>query len=332
MMYSFNRLFLLAAAALLGVAPLGAQRGVRVNLGTVVPKDSAWHEVLMQIRQDWTRISGGRVDLRIYAGGTLGDEAEMLRKVRIGQLQAVATTNIGLSIVDQGVDALSIPMLFDSYAELDHVRDGLAPKLERRLAEKGYVVLNWSDGGWAQFFTKRPAKTLDDIRRHKLWISAGDPRTERLYKDFDMNVVPLPLTETATGLQTGLVEAVTEPPLFALLDGTYRNAPHMTDIKWAPVVGGTVISKQAWERIPLEMRPKLLAAAHEAGVSLRARIRKLGDDAIEQMKQRGLTVVEADRTVWLEEVEAAYPKLRGVLAPAELFDEAIRLRDQYRAR
>ena len=80
------------------------------------------------------------------------------------------------------------------------------------------------------------------------------------------------------------------------------------------------------------MRPKLLAAAGKAGASLRERIRALGEDAIEQMQERGLTVVEADRALWLKEVQEAYPKLRGVLAPAELFDEAIRLRDQYRAR
>ncbi len=326
------RQLVLAAAFIVCAAPLAAQRAIRLNLGTVVPKDSAWHEVLMQIRQDWAAISGGRVDLRIYAGGALGDESEMLRKVRIGQLQAVAATSIGLAIIDQGVDALSIPMLFDSYAELDSVRDSMAPKLAKRLEDKGFVVLNWSDGGWAQFFTKKPAKTLDDIRNQKLWISAGDPRTERLYKDFDMNVVPLPLTETPTALQTGLIEAVTEPPLFALLDGTYQRAPYMTDIKWGPVVGGTVISKEAWERIPADLRPKLLAAAEKAGAGLRTRIRALGDDAIEQMKQRGLTVVATDRAAWLKEVEAAYPKLRGVLAPADLFDEAIRLRDQYRAR
>ena len=318
----------LAAGAL--TTNLWAQRGLRINLGTVAPPNSAWHEILQQMQQDWQKISGGRVQLRVYPGGSLGDDSEMLRKVRIGQLQAVAMTGIGLALIDGGVDALHIPMLFESYAELDHVRNAMAPKLERRLDGKGFTVLNWSDGGWAQFFTKQPAKTLDDIRKQKLWISAGDAKTERLYKQFGMQVVPLPLSEVATGLQSGLIEAVTVPPLYAMLDGTFQRAGYMTDLKWAPVIAGTVIAKQAWEKIPADMRPKLAEASVRAGDATRSRIRKLGEDAVTQMKQRGLNVVATDRAVWKKEVEEGYPKLRGVLAPADLFDEAIRLRDQFR--
>ncbi|MEZ5365722.1 MAG: TRAP transporter substrate-binding protein DctP [Bryobacterales bacterium] len=318
----------LAAASL--TSNLWAQRGLRINIGTVAPPNSAWHEILQQMQQDWEKISGGKVQMRVYPGGSLGDDAEMLRKVRVGQLQGVAMTGIGLALIDDGVDALHIPMLFDSYAELDHVRAEMAPKLEARLLDKGFHVLNWSDGGWAQFFTKRPAKTLDDIREQKLWISAGDAKTERLYKQFGMDVVPLPLSEVSTGLQSGLIEAITVPPLYALLDGTFQRADNMTDIKWAPVIAGTVIAKEAWEKIPASMRPQLAEAAERAGEQTRSRIRKLGDDAVEQMKSRGLNVVAVDKAAWQKEVEAAWPKLRGVLAPADLFDEAIRLRNQGR--
>lgn len=317
---------------LLLVAPLSAQRGLTVNLGTVVPKGSAWHETLERMSQEWARISGGRVRLRILPGGALGDDVEMLRLVRVGRLQAVAMTGIGLAKLDPGVDALHIPLLFDSYAELDYVRDKMAPTLEARLATEGFVVLNWADGGWAQFFTKRSAATLDELRKQKLWISAGDPRTERLYKRFDMTVTPLSMGDVPTGLQTGLIEAITIPPLFAMLDGSYRSAPNLIDLKWAPVTGGVVVSNTAWEKIPADLRPKLLAASREAGDELRTKIRRLGDDAVAQMKTRGLNVVAVDRAAWQKEVEAAYPELRGELAPEELFDMALRLRDEFRAR
>jgi len=328
-----NVLTAVLLAGLLSTLP--AQRGggaVRVNLGTVVPKDSTWYEVLVRMKQDWTTISGGRVDLRIYPGGSLGDDVEMLRKVRIGQLQAVAVTSVGLSRIDASIEALHIPLLFRSYDELDYVREKMAPKLEGALSQKGFVVLNWSDGGWAQFFTKKPAKTLDDLRGMKLWISAGDPKAEQLYRDFDMRPTPLPMTEMLTALQTGLIEAIDVPPLFAMLDGSFQRVPYMTDIRWAPVMGGTVIGKQAWESIPADLRPKLLASAKKAGDEMRGRIRQLGEDSIAQMKQRGLTVVPVDREAWQRDVEAGYPKMRGKLAPAALFDEAIRLRDEYRAK
>lgn len=313
------------------VTPAVAQRAIRINLGTVVPKDSVWHEVLVRMKQDWVEISGGGIDLRTYPGGSLGEDTEMLRKVRVGQLQAVAVTSVGFSRIDQGTEALHIPLLFRSYDELDYVRDKMAPKFEARLRDKGFVVLNWSDGGWAQFFTKRPAKSTDDIRGMKLWTSIGDPKTEQLYHDFNMRPTPLPMTEMLTSLQTGLIEAIAVPPLFAMLDGSFQRAPYMTDILWAPVIGGVVISVEAWERIPADIRPRLLEASRKAGEAARNRIRRLGDDSIEQMKRRGLTVVPVDREAWQRVVEEAYPKLRGRLAPADLFDEAIRLRDEFRA-
>ncbi len=320
------------ASLTLFLTPTPAQRGLTINLGTVVPKGSAWHETLEQMSQDWARISDGRVRMRIFAGGALGDDIEMLRLVRIGRLQALAVTGIGLARIDEGIDALHIPMLFESYEELDAVRDRMAPTLERRMAAKGFISLNWSDGGWAHFFSKQPVRTLDDLRKQKLWISAGDPKWERLYKKYALRIMPLSLGDMQTGLQTGLVNAVTEPPLFAMLDGTYKSAPHMLDLRWAPVIGGTVISKDAWEKIPATLRPKLLEASRSAGQELRTKIRRLGSDAIRQMKSRGLTVIEADRQAWLDEIVPLYPRLRGDLAPADLFDQAIRYRDEYRAK
>jgi TRAP-type C4-dicarboxylate transport system substrate-binding protein len=334
-MFTFIRNTCIAVLLVGLLTPLAAQRAssaIRINLGTVVPKDSPWYEVLIRMKQEWATISGGRVDLRIYPGGALGDDAEMLRKVRIGQLQAVAVTSVGFSRIDDSIEALHIPLLFKDYAELDYVRDKMAPRLEANLKAKGFVVLNWSDGGWAQFFTKKPAKTIDDIRGMKLWIAAGDPKTEQLYRDFGMRPTPLPMTEMLTSLQTGLIEAIDVPPLFAMLDGSFQRAPYMVDIRWGAVIGGTVISAEAWERIPADLRPKLLASARKAGEEMRGRIRQLGDDAIVQMQQRGLTVVSVDQQAWQDEVEKGYPKMRGQLAPADLFDEAIRLRDEYRAR
>ena len=120
--------------SLLAAATLSAQRGMTVNVGTVVPKGSAWHETLERMTQEWARISGGRVRLRVLPGGALGDDVEMLRLVRVGRLQALATTGIGLAKLDPGIDALHIPMLFSSYEELDYVRDKMAPVLEKRLA------------------------------------------------------------------------------------------------------------------------------------------------------------------------------------------------------
>ena len=319
---------------LLGAAtPASAQKTIRINMGTVAPEDSPWHQVLQQMGQDWERLSGGRVKLRIYPGGVLGDEMEMLRKVRIGQLQAVALSSAGLTRADRGVACLQIPLLIDSYQELDYVRERIAPTLEERLAARGYTVLHWGDVGWVHFFTKKPARTLDDIRKMKLYTAAGDPETEKLYKEFGFQPVPLAVTDLLPALQTGLIEAFDVPPLFALLDQSFGLAKNMIDLKWAPLTGATIVSKRTWERIPEPLRVELLEVARKAGLQLRGDIRKLGDDAVVEMEKRGLRITRLDATTkseWYSEAEVAYPKLRGRLVPSELFDEVIRLRNEFR--
>ena len=178
---------LIVCIALLSlVPPVYSQRPLRFNVGTVAPEGSPWHEILQQMGQDWEKISDGTVSLRIYLGGVLGDETGMLRKVRIGQLQAVALSSAGLERIERAVSCLQIPMLIDTYEELDYVWDRIAPTLEARLEQQGFVVLNWGDVGWVYFFTKEPAKTPNDIRKLKLFTSAGDPEAEKLYKELGL--------------------------------------------------------------------------------------------------------------------------------------------------
>jgi TRAP-type C4-dicarboxylate transport system substrate-binding protein len=313
--------------------PCLAQKNMKIRLGTMAPKGSPWHDALLQMKQDWREISGGKIEVTIYSG-VLGDEAEMIRKMRIGQLQSVAISGAALPRIDQGVSCLQIPLLFESYDELDYVRDRLTPRLEQRLAKEGFVVLNWSDAGWVHFFTRKPARTPDDLRSLKLLTSAGDPKTEKLYKDFGLHVIPLPYTEVLMALETGLIDAVQGPPLYAMLDQWFGLASNMTELRWAPLVGATVIRKDTWEQIPPAWREKMLASARIAGDELRDTIRALGEDAVPEMEKRGLNIVHLDDAAlqqWRTESEEAYPKLRGVYAPADLFDEAVRLRDEFRS-
>jgi TRAP-type C4-dicarboxylate transport system substrate-binding protein len=328
-----NRRRLAVAALLLGLAAGASAQTVRIRVGTVAPRGSVWAEELEVVREQWREISGGRVDLRIYPSGVLGDEIEMLRKVRAGTLQGVALSQIGLSRVDPGAAALSIPFLFRSDAELDHVRERLSPRLTRELEAKGFVLVHWGEAGWVHLFSKRPVRAPDDLRAMKLFTSAGDPESERLWKDLGFNVVPISLTDMGVALQTGMIDAFDVPPLFALLDRTYAQARFMLDLPIAPIVGGTLIERATWEKVPAELRPRLIEAAMTVGDRLREKVRRLEKEAIAEMEQRGLEIVHLDaasRRLWIEEAESAYPRLRGTYAPAELFDEARRLVDEHR--
>ena len=285
-------------------------------------------------RQEWRRISGGTVDVTVYAGGVLGDETDMVRQVRQGRIQAVGLSSVGLSRIDKSVSCLQIPMMFESYAELDYVRDRIAPELERRIEGQGFKVLNWADGGWVYAFSKQPARTPNDLKRMRLFTSVGDPETERLYKELGFQVVPLSLIDMATSLQTVMIDAFTTVPLFAQLEESYRLAPHMTDIRWTPLVGGTVISLRVWQQIPRQHQAELERAARESGMRLRDEIRAMGSAAVGEMEKRGLTVVSVDApttALWRAEAETAYPQLRGPYCPASVFDQVQAFRDEYRA-
>lgn len=329
-----RRFALILATLVIGAGLSSTAQGVvRIRMGTVVPKGSLWDESLQYVRQEWRTVSGGSVEVTIYPGGVLGDETEMVRQIRQGRIQAAALSSVGLSRIDNGVSCLQIPMMFASYAELDFVRSRLAPTLERRIEAKGFKVLNWADGGWVHTFTKKAARTPDDVRRMKLFTSAGDAETERLYNEFGFHVVPLALTDMITALQTGMIEAFSTVPLFAQLQESYKLAPHMIDVTWMPLVGGTVISQQAWEQIPAQSRPAMLKAAHAAGDRLRGDIRKMGDDAVREMEKRGLTVVRVDaatRALWQSSAEQTYARLRGSYCPADLFDEVQRVKAEFR--
>ena len=325
-------------ALVLGVMVLAgpavqAHARVLVKLGTLAPEGSVWHDALLEVRQKWLAITGGEVELRVYAGGVLGGEDEMVRKLQRRSLDAVAISGGGLPHVDDSVEVLNIPLLFESYEELDYVRDRVAPELERHLEARGFKVLNWTDAGWVYFFTKSPVRTPDDLRQLRLWISSGSPEAEELFHKFGLRVVPLPVTEMLTGLQTGLIEAIDVPPLFALLDGSYRLAGYMTDLPWAPVNGAVVISNRTWQSIPAKYHEALLASIRAIAGVAQAKIREAGEQSIAEMRSRGLNVITLDPEtldLWRREAHAAYPALRASTGHPELFDEVLRLSAEYK--
>jgi TRAP-type C4-dicarboxylate transport system substrate-binding protein len=320
-------------ALLAATTAVTAQQSIRIRVGTVVPKGSLWHETLLRLSQEWKKVVGPSLEMTIYPSGQLGDELEMVRQARQGRIQAVGLSSVGLSRIDSSVGCLQVPMLLDSYEALDFVRNRIAPELEKRIEAQGFKVLNWADGGWVYTFTKQPIKTPADLRKMKLFTSAGDPETEALFKDFGFNVVPLSLTDMVTSLQTGMIDAFATVPLFAQLQETYKLAPHMLNIRWTPLVGGTVITRTAWESLPSQHRNALLESARKQGNLLRSEIRRMDSVAVQEMQKRGLKVIDVDegtRQAWQAEAENAHQKLRGEYCPADVFDTVVRLRDEYR--
>jgi TRAP-type C4-dicarboxylate transport system substrate-binding protein len=328
---------LLALAAGLALrAPLcAAEKTVRINLGTLAPRGSIYHQSLQAMAERWKQAPGGGARLVIYPDGTQGGETDMVRLMRVGSLHAGLLTAVGLAEIEQGVTGLqTLPMMFRNFDEFEFVNDKLRPMLEKRLAEKGFVVLFWVDAGWVRYFSKEPMLTPDDMRKRKVFVIAGNTAQVDIMKKHGYNPVPLETGEILPGLQTGLINVVPAVPIFALATQIDTRAPHMLELRWAPLVGACVIKKEAWEKISTEARETMLKSAAQAGKEIRASSRKESDEAVAAMKKRGLNVHELtpdQEAGWRAAFEELYPDIRGRIVPAEIFDEVQRLLKDYRA-
>lgn len=320
---------LLQAEGNSGVTRYNDIRPIVIKLATLAPSNSPWHEILNEMGNEWRAASNGLVVLRIYPGGVAGDEADMVRKIRIGQLQAAAITNNGLSRIVPEINVLTIPMLVDSWEGLDHLRQAIGPKLEALLAEKGFVVLNWGDAGWVRLFCQAEKPGIELVKKKsRLFVWSGDDRSIELWKSSGFHVIPLAATDILPALQTGMINAFNTTPIMALAGQWFAFTPYMIDLPWAPLVGATVINKRCWERIPEDLRAKLKVIAEKTGIRLREEIRRLEQEAIEVMQKRGLKVLkpnEQEKAGWRNAMQKIYPKIRGSLVPEAWFDEAIQV-------
>jgi TRAP-type C4-dicarboxylate transport system substrate-binding protein len=325
-----------AAAAVACVVTLAAPAAAQqIKVGTVAPEGSPWHDMLLDLNARWKQVSGGKITLRIYPSGTQGDEPDMIRKMRIGQLHAAALTSVGMETIASELNALSIPFLFESWEEVDFVRDRIGPRLKKSLEDKGFIVLTWGDAGWVHFFSVTPAPRPADMQKLVLFTWGTDPRTEEMYRDAGFRVMPLAATEILQSLQTGKIQAFPAPPIAALASQWFGAAKNMTPVKFAPVIGGAIISKAAWERIDPALRPQLLKEAEEVGRIYKPKIRKLEGDAIAAMQKYGLKIAPLTPAIereWKQTAEKVYPRLRGGYLRAQDFDEVTALVKEYRSK
>ncbi len=325
---------LLATAVLVPSAPSAQGKVITVKMATSVPTNSSWFLVLKEVADKWNKLSNGQVKVILYGGGTKGDEPEVVATMRLGnELHGAVLTSVGIAEIEKSVYAVSIPMAYDSYEEAYAVLDRLRPRLEAAIDAKGFVMLNWADAGWIHFFSTKPVATPDDLKKLKLFQWAGDPKSLEIWKTAGFNPRPAALADLPMGLSTGLFEACSMSPQVAQIGRYYERAKFMTDLNWALLLGGTVIKKETWAQIPADLKPALLKAMQDAGAKLQADIRQSGEKDVAAMKTAGLTVVPVDaktKELWRKTAETAYGKVRGDFVPADAFDEAMRVRDEFR--
>lgn len=307
----------------------------KTKLATLVPKGSSYHKSLVAMGEAWKSGPDGGTPVTIFPDGTMGGEADMVRRMRAGQLQAAMISVTGLREIDPSVTALqNLPLVFDSLDEAAAVRAALLPRLEKLLADKGFVALFFGDVGWVRFFTKEPVKTPDDMKRVKFFTWSGSTDQADFMKKMGWNPVLLETADILPGLQTGLIDGAPVVPYFALKGQFFGVAKHMLEIDWAPLVGALVITQKAWDEFSPELREHCRKTALATGAEITQKSRQENDEAVAAMVKRGLvvqTMTPELKTTWRAFIEPVWPKLRGLDVPADLFDEVMRLVAEARA-
>jgi TRAP-type C4-dicarboxylate transport system substrate-binding protein len=315
----------------LSVAP-GDRKPIR--LATLAPQGSSAQQLLVAMGEKWRAGPDGGLKLIVNAGGLMGGEADVVAKMRAGQLQAGLLTAVGIGDIDRSALALgNVPMLFRTLDEVSYVREKLRPSLEKRLSDKGFVSLFWGDVGWVKYFSRKPIVHPNDLKTVKLFAWSGSTAQIDLMKSLGLDPVPLEPNDILPSLRTGLLDAVSTAPYYAQILQYYEPAPHMLDLPWAPLVGALVVTKTAWDACPPDLQKLMRETAEKTGGELTTRNRKESDESVEAMKKRGLIVhpvTPAIEAEWRAFVEPIYPKLRGMDVPAELFDEVQKDLAEYR--
>jgi TRAP-type C4-dicarboxylate transport system substrate-binding protein len=322
----------------LAVLPVrGAGTPVKLKLGTLAPAGTSYHKSLLSMGEQWRKVSNGSVQLMVFPGGTQGSEGDMVGLMQTGNLDAGLLTAGGIAEIDLSALALQImPKCFRSLDEVDYVGEKLRPQLEARLLAKGYVVLFWSDSGWVQLFSKTPVLHPDDLRKLKVFSGVGARGADEfdLWKSSGFSPVALEATGIPQGLLSGTISAVPTVPIFALAAQLDGQAKYMLELKWAPLVGATVVTKKAWEKVPTEFREAMLKIAAETGQQIKTAGRAENDAAVAAMVKRGLKVEKLPPEVdaeWCAIIDKLRDRIRGKIVPIDMFDEAQRLLKEFRS-
>jgi len=318
-MISFRSLPLIAS--LLVAAPAAAQT-TAIKFATLAPDGSTWMKVLTELSKDLEKETGGKLKFKFYPGGVSGDEKDVVKKIRIGQLHAAGFTGVGLGDIAPETRLLDAPWLFRSRSELEAVRAKFAKELNAAVEKGGFVLLGWTDLGSVYVFSKNAINSPEDMKKEKMWVWEGDPIAQAAYKALGVNPVPLSIVDVMQSLQTGMINGVYGPPLGVVALQWHSKVKHIYPVPIAESTGAVLVSKKFFDALPADQRKTLTDLSAKHLKRLNDLTNAENDKALEALKKQGLDLAEdpgpATRRRYEELGTGARRELAGKLFSAEL--------------
>jgi TRAP-type C4-dicarboxylate transport system substrate-binding protein len=280
----------LLLSTLLGPRWVGAQSPVIIKLATLAPDGSAWMQVVRAAADEAQQKTGNAVQFKIYPGGVMGDERDMVRKMHIGQVHAAMLSSASLASLFSEADVLQIPFLFNNYPEADFVVGKIDEALKAGFEKNGYLTLGWSEAGFTYLMSTVPVDTLDQLRKAKVWIWSDSPMAKAIFEEAGVIGVPLSITDVLVGLQTGLVEVVYAPPSVAIALQWFTRIKHLTDAPLNYMLGGLVVKKDPFDKISPDHQALVKEVFQRHMKRLKEVIRAENQEALNVMLKQGLKV------------------------------------------
>ncbi len=318
---------------LLSQIVLGAEKTSLIKLSTLAPEGSSWVKTFNTISAEVMKKTENMVQFRIYPGGVLGDEMDMLRKLKIGQIQGAAFTSAGLSAIFQEMDLLQVPFLFQNYGEVDATLKKMDLFFRKGLEDNGYVLLGWSEAGFVYLMSTVPIATVADLKKAKVWIWQDSPMTKAILDEAGVKAIPLAIPDVLVGLQTGLVEVVYGPPTGAISLQWFTKIKYLTDVPLIYLAGGIVVKKDIFKQLPQPTQNQILGSFQQHLDQLKVVTRNENRDAIKVMVKNGTKIITPSKDQ-IEEYERlskrAMDRIGGKSFSKKAFDEATSFLEGYR--
>lgn len=273
---------------------LGAQSSAALTLkiATLSPDGSYWMQKMRAGGQEIEKQTGGRVSLKFYPGGVMGDDATVLRKMRLRQLQGAAVTSGALNNVYPDIQLYNLILLFQNTREVDYVRQKMDAELMQGMEQHGMVALGFADVGFAYMMSTVPIRTLADMRAQKAWAPDNNKIATSALQAFDISPIPLPLRDVLMGLQTGMINVVSGSPVGALALQWHSKIRYVTDLPMLYLFGALVIDKSAFGAIAPADQQIVRQVMADAIKEIDQHSRQDNEEAIAALKNQGVEFVK----------------------------------------
>jgi TRAP-type C4-dicarboxylate transport system substrate-binding protein len=305
------------------LGPLGPAQATTLKIATLAPDGTSWMRAARSAADEIAERTAGRLQLRFYPGGVMGNDRSVLRKMRVGQLQGGMVTSGGLSDVYPDIQIYGLPFAFRSHAEVDYVRARMDPLLIENLAAAGLVSFGLSEGGFAYLASREPIRSVADLRLRKVWTPEGDAISMAAFRAIEVSPIPLPLSDVLTGLQTGLIDTIAGTPAGIIALQWHTQVGDLTDAPLLYTYGTLVIDERALRKVSAADRTVLAEVLSATLRQVNTQSREADAQALQALRDQGIQIItppEAELERWRAPVNQAIDDLaaEGVISEAML--------------